>query len=93
MPLNKRLSQLRWNCCGVTSKYCVEFRAWYNEWEGSTFPGTPGVNGTGSYGDYGPQTKYNGHGATYGAQGDLARVEKLYKLKPPLIIKRMKKKL
>lgn len=70
----------------------MNFRAWYTEWEGSQFPGTPGPEGTGSYGDYGPQTKYNGHGATYGAKSHLDQVEKMYKLKPPLIIKHMKKK-
>jgi hypothetical protein len=71
----------------------VNFRAWYNEWEGSTFPGTPGPNGTGSYGDYANQTRYNGHGASHGAPSFMSQVEKKYKLKPPLVIKRMKKKL
>ncbi|NIQ15602.1 MAG: hypothetical protein GTO02_14755 [Candidatus Dadabacteria bacterium] len=70
----------------------MNFKAWYREWAGRAFPGTPGKAGTGSYGDVGPQTKYNGHGLTYGAPSDLKKVEKMYKLKPPLVIKRMKKK-
>lgn len=70
----------------------MNFRTWYNEWEGNAFPGTPGTDGTGNYGDVGPQTKYNGHGATYGAQSHLDTVEKMYKLKPRLFVKRMKKR-
>lgn len=70
----------------------MNFRAWFTEWEGNTFPGTPGRDGTGSYGDVGPQTKYNGHGATYGAPSFLSNVEKLYGLKPQLVIKRRKKR-
>jgi hypothetical protein len=70
----------------------VNFRSWYNEWEGYAHIGEPGKDGTGNYGDVGPQSRYNGHGATYGAQSHLGRVEKMYKLKPPLVIKRMKKR-
>jgi len=70
----------------------VNFKQWYIEWEGSSYPATPGEGGTGSYGDVGPQTKYNGHGATYGAKSHLDQVEKMYRLKPPLLFKRMKKK-
>jgi len=68
----------------------VEFRAWYNEWEGSTFPGDSNyyVNTP----DYWPNSKWQGKGETYGAPSYMSRVEKLYKLKPPLVIKRMKKK-
>ena len=69
----------------------MNFRTWFNEWEGNQFPATPGADGTGSYGDFGPQTKYNGHGATYGAVSHLDQVEKMYKLKPPLVVKRSKK--
>lgn len=64
----------------------MNFRAWYNEWEGNSFPGTPGKDGTGNYGDVGPQTKYNGHGASYGAPSYMNNVEKMYKLKPPVVV-------
>jgi hypothetical protein len=70
----------------------VNFRAWFTEWGGFAPIGTPGADGTGSYGDVGPQTRYNGHGVTYGAKSHLDQVEKMYKLKPPLVVKRMKKK-
>lgn len=70
----------------------MNFRAWYNEWEGNTFPGTPGTDGTGNYGDVGPQTRYNGHGATYGAQSHLDIVDKMYGFNRKKIFKRMKKK-
>lgn len=70
----------------------MNFRAWFIEWGGFAHIGEPGANGTGNYGDVGPQTRYNGHGATYGAKSHLDQVEKMYKLKPPLVVKRMKKK-
>jgi hypothetical protein len=75
----------------------VNFRAWFTEWEGNSFPGTPSSGtadgaGTGNHGDVGHQTRYNGHGASYGAPSFLSNVEKLYKLKPELRIKIGKKK-
>ena len=71
----------------------MNFRSWFIEWEGAAHLGSPGRDGTGDYGDVGPQTRRDGHGATYGEISHLDKVEKMFKLKPPLIIKRMKKKI
>jgi hypothetical protein len=66
----------------------VNFKKWYAEWEGTTFPGVA------KQGDFGPQSKYNGHGDSYGERpemiGNRNKVDKLYGFDKRMF-KRMKK--
>lgn len=66
----------------------MNFRRWYIEWEGAQFIGNA------KQGDYGPQSKYNGHGDSYEDQplklGDRNRVDRLYGFDKRMF-KRMKK--
>lgn len=74
----------------------MNFKAWFTEWEGFAHIGSPGKNGEGNYGDVGPQSKYNGHGAAYGQprlmQGDKNIADELYGFKRRIKFKRMNKK-
>lgn len=73
----------------------MNFKSWYQEniGDGAAFLGAPGADGTGNYGDVGPQTRYNGHGATYGARSHLDQVEKMFGFKNKRWFKRIKKRI
>ena len=69
----------------------MNFKRWFYEWAGAAFPGTPGPDGTGNYGDLAGQTKYNGHGASYGAPSFGKKVDKMFGIKPEIVVKKIKK--
>ena len=68
----------------------MNFKTWLEdqEWGGASFDGTSDryVNGPGY-----PRSKWQGPQQSLGAPSFLDQVEKKYKLKQPLIVKRMKK--
>lgn len=73
----------------------MDFKKWFNEWEGNSFPtgeypgDNPYVNGP----EY-PSSKYTGKQQKNSPDepSELGKVEKMYGLKPRIIIKRMNKK-
>ncbi len=75
----------------------MNFKQWFQErvGDGAAFIGAPGPDGTGSYGDLGPESKYNGPGFNYrvppmdGKGKDHAK--KLYGLGRHMMLKKMKK--
>ncbi len=68
----------------------MNFKSWLKEWEGNKFTGDSNelVNSP----DRWPLSKYQGKGKSYDDASFMGKVEKMYRLKPPTTIKKMKKK-